>query len=285
MKKLMVAAACAAMAGASFAGACDDLVGADELEGCLVYDVKFSMKTLGPKKLTCKGCSKCDDATTVAYLDNATRKIEGYVWFCANDCWTKDDTPFIVLWEKKSKSIFAPLQYDANLYAEKRIKRMVDGQDTVEFSFLGRYGKKASKIAASWALEDLAGQKLVKKEWKDADTFSFIAAGVNGKGMKVDSECDEGKALMLKSISGNAAGTFDLASLATTVDCEDEEIAALYVDLCECFTSYCDECTSVMELDDVVPATGTWSLKYNSKLSKGARSMFAIVPAWAQMAE
>lgn len=280
MKKLMIGAAVAALASGAFAGACDD-VNIGGSEGCLVYDLKFTVKTLAPKKLTCKGCSKCDDSTILYYLDAATRTFNGYVWFCADDCWTIEDQPYLVLWEKKSKTVFAPLFYTLN---ETGTSRGIasDVQPKAEFAFLGRYGKKANKIAAAWSLDDAS-----VLENEDA-SFTFMAAGINGAGFKMKDACyEKGEAAyFLKSISGNVAGALaiDTVVLGHSKCDEDPEYEVFYVNLCDCFSNYClDDCTPIQT--EAVPASGTWSLKYNAGLSKGSKSMLTIVPAWAQVAE
>ena len=77
MKKLMIAAAAAAMIGGAFAE-CSDF------DGCIAYDLTMSIKTLGPKKLVCKAeCKSCgEEDTIVAYLDNVTQSIKGVIWAC-----------------------------------------------------------------------------------------------------------------------------------------------------------------------------------------------------------
>lgn len=276
----MIGAAIAALASGAFAGACDE-VNVGGSDGCLVYDLKFTVKTLAPKKLTCKGCSKCDDSTVLYYLDGATRTFNGYLWFCADDCWTVEDEPYMVLFEKKSKTVFAPLLWK---YNDTFTARGIDSenQPKAQFAFLGRYGKKANKIAAAWSLSDT-----FELENDDA-SFVFMAAGINGTGFKLKDACYlKGEAAYyLKSISGNVAGALAIDTVVTGYSkCDDDpEYEVYYVNLCDCFSNYCeDDCTPIQT--EAVPASGTWSLKYNAGLSKGSKSMLTIVPQWAQIQE
>ena len=258
MKKLMIAAAVAAMTAGAYAGACDDVDIIETMDDCLVYDVTFKLKTLAPKKLVCKSCDKCSDDDVVYYLGDASRTLNGYLWFCYDDCWDVDDVPYIALWEKKTKTAIIPLYY-----AIEDGKRVAYPAET-EFSFLGRYNKKADKVAAMW----LVG----------SDYGEFFAAGVKGKVMK---DKEEGT-VTLKSISGNVVGTLAMQTIEVAQKCKDpEEFTAKIAGLCDCWEDWCTDGDEA----DIVPFSGTWSLKYNKKLSKGSKSMLLVVPSWAQELE
>ena len=258
MKKLMIAAAVAAMTAGAYAGACDDVDYTTELDDCLVYDVTFKLKTLVPKKLVCKSCSECSDDDIVYYLADASRTLNGYLWFCYDDCWDVDDTPYIALWEKKTKTAIIPLYY-----AIEGTKKVAYPVETM-FEFLGRYNKKADKVAAMWAFDSAYGV--------------FYAAGVKGSVMK-DKEMGT---VTLKSISGNAVGYLAMQTIEVAKKCADpEEFTAKIAGLCDCWEDWCDDGDDA----DIVPFSGTWSLKYNKKLSKGSKSMLLVVPSWAQELE
>jgi len=260
MKKLMIAAAVAAMTVGAYAGACDDVDVTDSWDDCLVYDVKIKAKTLMPKKLVCKdSCTKCSDVDPVYYLADASRTFEGYLWFCYDECWDVDDTPYIAMWEKKTKTAIIPLYYA--IEGTKVVAYPVE----TEFDFLGRYNKKADKVAALWIVDNLYG-------W-------FYCAGVKGSVTK-DKEMGT---VTLKSISGNAVGMLALATVEEARKCDlPAEFTAQIAGLCDCWEDWCE---GDGEDADMVPVSGTWSLKYNKKLSTGAKSMLLVVPSYAQELE
>jgi len=266
MKKLMIAAAAAAMIGGAYAtDVCtDEDVGSWDT-GCLVYDLQIKVKTLAPKKLKCKGDGCSDCGSTLYYLDNASRKFKGYIWFCNDYCWDVNDTPYIVLWDANTKTPVVPILYQKYV-SDTGVKgtKYFYEQDGLEFTFLGRYAKSANKVAAAWTLdtEDIAG----------------YAAGVNGTGI-LDKDDNT---LMLKSISGNFAG-LALPSATIKSKCEANTVYGLIAELCDCFDAWCEG--SGEEWDEGVPATGTWSLKYNKKLSNGSTPMFKLAPKYALVDE
>lgn len=247
----MIVAAAAAMTAGAFADVCDP-VPVTTVDGeCLVYDLSFKFKTLGPKRITC-------DDLPVYYLKDASRTLKGYVWFCESQCWDTDSEPYIVLWDTKAKAAVIPLFYTV----EGGYKNML--ASTIAFDFLGRYDKKANKVAAFWTVE--------------ADDATIYAAGVKGKTI-IDKE---DHTALLKSISGNAVGMFNLSTIEEAVECDDpNEFTAKIATLCECWLNWCDDGDDA----EAVPATGTWSLKYNKGVSKGNKSMLQLVPAYAQEQE
>ena len=265
MKKLMIAAAVAAMTAGAFASACSDPE--EEMTNCYAWDVKMSLKSLQTKKIKCtaEAESECDDPETsvVYYMDNVTRKLVGYLWQCEYSC----DSFNVTLWDKKNK--LAVIAYSAD--------PQVAEADVVI------YGKKATKVAGTitFAGTDALGE----------DAIEVTASGINGKMVRgsADDDC------YVKSLSGYASGK--LAYLRPTVTatvknkgslCEDptvevsvcEEYAGKLLPFCEacCFTGWCD----VDDWDDLVPATGTWSMKYNKKVAAGKKGSIAgLVPAYA----
>ena len=264
MKKLMIGAAVAAIAVGAFASACEE-----PSTECRAWDVKMSLKSLGPKKIKCTvaAASACDEPTkdTVYYMDNVTRKLKGYLWICDYVC--DDELTFnVVLWDEKNKKavIAAPLSG-------------LDYQQ-VAATDIWAYGKKATKVAGNIAFEgtDANGE----------DGIAVNAAGLNGKIAK-DGSTD----CYIKSLSGYAAGTIAYvkpgASVVATsgglcgepvIEVCDEYLAKL-IPFCAacCFEGWCD----ADDAPDMVPAAGTWSMKYNKKVSKGGKSIQSLVPSYA----
>ena len=262
MKKLMVAAVAAAMTAGAFAGACDDGEYSELTYNCLVYNVQLKLKTLAPKRAKCYEKDSCGEKTAcgeVYYLDNGSRTIKGYMWFCDDLCWDTDDDVKICLWDAKNKLAVIPLYY-ANEVKDGRLVA-VQYPETFNFDVLGRYAKKANRVAAYWAL--------------DADTIALACAGINGTTI-ADKEMGT---VTLKSISGNCAGMMDISTITIPGKCgEVEEFTAKIAELCDCWDNWCDDGDDA----DAVPVTGTWQIKYNKGLSKErAKSMLSIVPSYA----
>ena len=91
-----------------------------------------------------------------------------------------------------------------------------------------------------------------------------------------------GKSTTLKSISGNAVGYLAMETIEVAKKCKDpEEFTAKIAGLCDCWEDWCEDGDDA----DTVPFSGTWSLKYNKKLSKGAKSMLLVVPSYAKELE
>lgn len=262
MKKLMIAAAVAAMTVGAFAGPCDD---PEVVSPCRAWDVKMSLKSLGPKKTTCKveATDPCDDPTTevVYYLDNVTRKVTGYLWICDYDCGAAAN---VVLWDSKNKVALIA-------YAE----------DAVEFDDVFAYGKKATKIAGTieFAGADAAGN----------DALDVVASGINGKMVRGNGtdEC------YIKSLSGYASGRIAYIKPGSDVipgvagKLCDEPVAPVVCDEFDAkILPFCDACCfegwcNADNADDMIPATGTWSMKYNKKVSKGNTPIAQLAPAYA----
>ena len=150
MKKLMIAAAVSALSAGVFAGACDDTT----VEVCRAWDVSMKLKSFGPKKTTCKSSSACEDVKSNGYyLDDASRKIKGYLWICDYACGNDFN---VVLWDDKNNKVIIPVAYEA-----------------VNFDEVYVYGKKATKVAGTIAFAgaDLQGN----------DTIDVVASGMKGK--------------------------------------------------------------------------------------------------------
>ena len=258
----MIGAAVAAMTVGAFAGACSD---PEEVSVCRAWDVSMSLKSFGPKKTTCKIAaeSACDDPTveSVYYLDNANRKIKGYLWICEYECGKAFN---VVLWDSKNDKVIIPVSYEA-----------------VDFEDVFVYGKKATKVAGTL--------QFVGTDLEGNDTIEVTASGLNGKMVrgKEDTDC------YVKSLSGYVAGK--LAFIPPTVKtkggskgglCEDpvepepcEEGNVKILPLCDacCFEGWCD----AEDAESMLPTVGTWKMKYNKKVSKGNKAISSLVPQYA----
>ena len=265
MKKLMIALAAAGLVGSVWAGGCGD--------GCLVYDLKVTLKTLGPKLQKCK--STCAD-DKVYYLDTVTRALKGYAWSCDYDCDcgggnTKLD---LALWEPKAE--LGWWLYDAkNQKADQNIADLASS--TI------RFAKKGNKAAVSFVKDadgtDFSQNNDVSSNYKVSSSLRFVGFGTVVREKKNLNTC------IVKSVSGNVVGnvTPDVrcpktskkkgswCGGSTTEDCPDYDIR--WACLCNCDVDWCEgvDHQEIMDATDLpdgrVPVYGTWSMKYNASLS------------------
>ena len=270
MKKLMIAAAAAAMIGGAYADdLCNEVI---DSTSCALYNVKFTFKTLGGKDAKCTAAqlagAACGNLLAngeegIAYLDNSTRKFEGILWQCATTCFegvapnesVGGDINY-VLWEKKYERNVSPkAKYDASADPKWVGQNGAEAEQN-KFDILGRYGKKAQKVAAFWT------------PTMDSTDELIYAAGFGSF---------DSKNLRIKSVSGNAVGKLKPINLVTENLCDDDALLTVLAYMCSDFKSRCCcECVAAA----VAPASGTWSLKYNSSLSKNGK-LSKIIPAYA----
>ena len=283
MKKLMIAAAFAAMVGgASADGVCDN-TGSD----CWVYDVKVTMKTLGPKLIKGKDCYG-GASGSVEYLVNTTRKFQGIAWACEGACEmpTQEGLNF-VMWEPARKvNVTEPLKWGAeikigDIIGSSNVVTTVNGvevtnavpvyatatdvkkagweADTLSFDIADRYDKKANKVEACWSFEDLKNTFTTPDGDFDGEG-EIIAAGFGKFDVKNS---------RIASISGNAVGT-----ISPTMKCD----VPVVCDLC---TEFEDWFTDGQAATEVV-MSGSWSMKFNKSLATGKKTLGQVVPKYAQ---
>lgn len=304
MKKLMIVAAAAAMVGGTQAAELcyEDLAG----DSCAVYNVKFTFKTLAAKRDSNCGLTwliddqgdgmwtrtdiadvTISDATTAAggahdqtvfprvraykralyWADNATRTFDGILWQCTASCFESLDLAAAArfngwanghlnyaLWEKRSQTSIA---YPVIRYYTKK-DRSRYGWWTLDarrsFDFLGRYGQTAQKVAAYWTPWIMRG---------NIEAAGFGTYDSKGKRMKAVSGNAVGMIAPLNAGAADACGRASRFFVQIAFMCED------FIQWC------CDGCYAGVEL---VPASGTWSIKYNASLSKGNKSLSTILP-------
>lgn len=264
MKKLITLCMIAIAAIAGMASPCNTC---EALDTCAAYDVKLTLKALSLKKMVCKGCGPCGERTTVYYIDNETRTIKGYAWFCEYAC---PQQYHLVLWDpKRQMDQIAPLDADGNPTCELTFNSLV-------------YGKTAKSVAAYGEIA--------------TDTASLVLAGVKGTYKKLQN-CDSCEVL-LNTISGNVAGKLALPVKSFAVTkytvtgggslCAPPEISTETTDIQVVTASFCDMCsftdwcTSGQELTDaMLPTCGTWTMKYNKKISTSSTPIARLVPVYA----
>ena len=218
----------------------------------------------------------------VFWMDNATRKFEGIAWQCKAACFegrfmdcdlTNNGRLNYVLWEKKNTLAisypvfqvkYGPTTVDGggNTVFDGTPKTEYFSLDAQREMIIGRYGKKAQKVAAYWWLQNLLhGQSI--------DAAGFGTYDV--------------KNLRTKSISGNAVGMIMPIQDGASDECGNKGriFCALGFMCVEWMDWCCDGCYAGVEL---VPASGTWSLKYNASATKKANAdkatLSSFVPAY-----
>ena len=210
-------------------------------------------------------------------MDNATRKFEGIAWQCRSACFeglfadcdfTNNGRLNYVLWEKRNSLAISYPVFQVKY--GPTIGGVFDGTPQQEYfsldaqreMLIGRYGQKAQKVTAYWELDNLLhGQSI--------DAAGFGTYDV--------------KNLRTKSISGNAVGMImpiqdgatDACGNTSRIFCALGFMCVEWIDWC------CDGCYAGV---DLVPASGTWSLKYNASATNRANAdrarLTAFVPAY-----
>jgi hypothetical protein len=83
----------------------------------------------------------------------------------------------------------------------------------------------------------------------------------------------------MTSVSGNCVGRIAPLVSGYEDDCGDVRIFAQVAYVCQTFKKWC--CDQCYYATGSVPASGTWSLKYNASLSKGTKPLSSIIPTYA----
>lgn len=164
MKKLMIAAAAAAMVGGSFAS-CVDPTEPEAANCASVYEVKLILKTLGAKQKTTTTKIECEDPVTssACFMVNGTRKYSGIIASCECVC--------------SAESAVA----DAKFYFWATHAQVSYCDATLCFSDVVRFGaaasssskKVATKIAIASDPIDLVGAGFGTYDWKNGRLLSL----------------------------------------------------------------------------------------------------------------
>lgn len=233
MKKLMIAAAMAATVGAFASDNCSD----PTTYTCVsVYKVSFSIKTTAPVSKAVK--SDCADPTAVCYRKKASAKLAGYLyagtegtngeWGLVTDGASCSDACTCVEAFADLSQVF----WDGKTY--------VDDQGMMAFDFVDRIGGKTSdksKVVEAVGTYTSANYAL-----------RFAGFGSWDK-----------KNTLVKSVSGNFAGTKTKADCEVEVSCSDPETVEVGTFM------ICDESAGQVEY---TAAYGTWSIKWDKSAAK-----------------
>jgi len=229
MKKLMIAAACAALGVSAWAG-CN----LDEDADCAeVYDATFTIKTTECKLLYTPArhgqCGLGQAEICECYRDVVTLKINGILFYCFCSCSEDEDVGAIestlqvapLLWNRKTN---ADIEGNQLFWiATKKIAL----QNVMTFDHLYRIGKNNLKVEA-------------------AGTFGSLTFAGTGT---YDANNNR-----VKQIAGNVAGLWQAAP-----DCADADEVCLAYTLCDE-----DQAAGV----DQTVAFGSFTVTYNANKSK-----------------
>ena len=240
MKKLMIAAATAALAAGAFA--------AGEPQ---VYEMTLTVKSTQcatGKKMV----SICEDIEFQNYRKQVTRKYQGLFWGCG------------------CQVIACPAEYFKGLAYDKE-----NAGDTYTSYFFWsttkgyQYGLYGEDTAFQWEILQLVGPKAanIEGKWTLAldNELGEPVLDVTGAGYGTAFDvCKDGNK-KIKSMSGYVVGYIDYIGEQTISGC-------VYCgELTDCTPfAFCEEC---LDAQDMTALFGSWTLKYNSsaakKLAKG----------------
>lgn len=262
MKKLMMAIMMAFMTVGAIASTCTAC--GETASVCRAWNITLNLKTLGAKPTVCKtdeslcGCGETTKETTY-YLAKSKRKIKGYLWICDYEC----GKPFnIVLWDATNKLPIIPVTMEA--------------VDMEQYAMI--CGKNATEVAVTLPLTN--------------EKIEIALTGTKGKMKRAPGEGGCYISKISGKCLGNIAyvkpGTKEKKTITKGTLCSEpaEEITpatefnAKALSLCDacCFSSWC----GAEDAKDMVPADGTWKMKYNKKVSNGTKSIYQLIPSYAQ---
>ena len=260
MKKLLIASLISIM-GVHGVLALDET----EFKAAQVYEIKITVKTTAARKakLSPKNNPFVDgNLDSIIYRAQASQKWSGLVFGCGCEAvlgrWDVIDTTVqsvsgCIIWNAKSPYTI--------LFA-----------DDIQWRLLNAIDKKGDKCEGAWTIGDSSDESNAFLAFSGFGTID-----VKAKKELLSNECN----VYVKSISGNVAGWMPAPSLTTVgrpADCtfcgitdpgEDD-----IVDMSEAWI-FC-ECGDI-ESVDFTAVSGTWSLKYNSLLSKKLSSDTSIL--------
>ena len=269
MKKLMIAAAAAAMIGGAYAALPDTKPSDDNAKGVgIMHNVAITVKTLMPTVTkSSSGCAICAESDACYLFEQGTLKINGIFASCG----CEDMFEYGYFWlgsGKKATKLFDKLASTVRDYDELPAVADLGIKFTVN-----RYGKTMKKVVAKLNVE--------------ADGVKFDSVGFGSytdAKYKYDKTNDEYtlKSTAKVSASGSVVGNVDTEKLALYLYDQGKLSAA---DAAEDFMLFDvdDGCTIDLECTDgtaatTVPLMGTFSVKAAS-----VKALNKVIPAvcWA----
>ena len=234
MKKIMIAAAAAAMVGGAFASACEPEECPIIKEVARVYQVQFNVYTTSGHVLAKDGigatqCSPGESACIVMRGKDKT-VFRGYVYVCENLCELTDY---------------------ASAFADVRRRVLFDDAEFT-WNFCNVIGKNNTDAECAW---DFTGT--VNYDEERAQDYALKGAGYGKYVHSTEGFFDN----LSGYFAGTASASFDLSSKLTAGNAD-----------CICTPSQVLKCSAVdgisFEDSDTV-AFGAWKMKFNANVTKG----------------
>ena len=232
MKKLMIAAAVAAIAGGAFASACEPECPIVK-DVARVYQVQFNIYTTSGHVLAQSGigatqCAPGEDACIVMRGKDKT-VFRGYVYVCENLCELSDY---------------------AAAFADVRRRALVDDAE-FEWTFCNVMGKNSTDAECAWEFKGT-----VTYDEERAQAYALTGAGYGKYVHSTEGFFDN----LGGYFAGTASASYDLKTKLTLANAE-----------CICKPSQVLKCTAVdgisFEDSDTV-AFGAWKMKFNANVTK-----------------
>ena len=239
MKKLMIAAAVAAMGVGAFADDCTP----EEIKVARIYQVQMNVYTTKgvAQNTTISTGSQCAPGTAECVVRRGKDKtmFRGYIYVCENLC---DISQYACVMADVTRKHFFQEQGEE-----------MDGAFTWTLLNFG-LGSNLTDVEAAWTFEGT-----VKYDEQREQTYTLTGAGYG--------QLRKGETVFADNLSGYFAGTatpsFDLKTKYNTAMGEDN---------CLCNPSSVLTCDTFGDLDfealDTV-AFGTWKMKFNANASEG----------------
>lgn len=255
MKKLMFAAAVAAMTGAALADA-------------QVYEYKLTLKTT-----TCKEgkvakntyltkMSLADAGDEIAYRTPASKTLMGVSWGC--EC---ADALFQNGWNNRTLSNGQSV-WDGCVFWWKKESQWFGGNydaAVLTWDMINRIGKKAADVEVSATLDDSNGEGAAELKLAGLGTIKDSIKLADPTDPDSQTDC----ASYIASAKGNVAG-FVKAGIGGCYYCDD--VVCDVYDFCDCGSAGSDP--------DKTVAYGTWTMKYNASASKKLRTSAKITGSY-----
>ena len=258
MKKLMIAAAVAAIGAGAFASGTK----------AQVYDAKITVKTTVCKTGKVSNgyltqIAGYERGDSIAYRAQGSRTILGLIWGCG--C----DEAFSGDWGVANLKDDGTTYWYGNLFWDKKTGEWIGGkynETTVDFGtsdgFINRIGKKANEVEMYWILEV---NPSATDDGTDVGVLNNAGFGKIKDSFALQDPDDENSIgscdSVITSAKGNTAG-FLPAPGGETTDCEYCQAA----EGCEAW-DFCACDASGFNKPELTAATGTWTLKYNKSAS------------------
>ena len=271
MKKLMIAAAAAAMVGGAYAAlpTANDTINTDKNVG-IMHNVAITVKTLMPTEvggIKTSGCPICPTTSgSVCYLfEQGSLKINGL--FASCDC--EDMFQYGYFWlgsGKKATKLFPKLDKTVTEYDD-----LPDAEQDLGVTFAaGRYGKTMKKVAVTLDVDDGADV-----------AFSGIGFG-SYTDAKYSYKKDTNEYVIKSTAKVSASGSIlGLVSVDKLIAYVNDQAGKQVVDPAAEYKIFPVDGGCTIQLDctdgetaDAVPVTGTFSVKPAT-----AKALNKVIPA------